>query len=147
LKEYPEATAANRPGRVDGKGRPMGYYERNRGQWYPIKHKPVGGVAKFGKAQGIVRARKAQRAQGVFAFKLNPTSQQLGKSWTSEVQVGNAEIVGVVGTDVTYAPAVQGVDQAAVFAQIGWPRIDTALEQADPDIQAAWNEMLNQIHF
>jgi hypothetical protein len=34
---YPPATEANRPGRVDQDGNPMGYYERGRGWWYPVK--------------------------------------------------------------------------------------------------------------
>lgn len=145
LKEYPEETASNRPGRLDEDGRPMGYYERNRGDWYPVLKTPKG-VAHFGKAQGVVRAKKAQRAQGVAAYKLSPISQQLGKSWTTDVQVGKAEIIGVIGTDVTYAPAVQGMQQKAIFAQIGWVKLDAAVDQAEPDIQAAWQECLAGIH-
>lgn len=34
---YPPATEANQPGRIDADGEPMGYYERNRGWWYPVK--------------------------------------------------------------------------------------------------------------
>lgn len=34
---YPPASEANQPGRIDSDGEPMGYYERNRGWWYPVK--------------------------------------------------------------------------------------------------------------
>lgn len=36
---YPPASEANQPGRLDSDGEPMGYYERNRGWWYPVKRK------------------------------------------------------------------------------------------------------------
>ena len=35
---YPPADEANAPGRVDKDGEPMGYYERGRGWWYPVKN-------------------------------------------------------------------------------------------------------------
>lgn len=35
--EYPESSEANRPGRFDEDGDPIGYYERGRGWWYPVK--------------------------------------------------------------------------------------------------------------
>lgn len=42
---YPPATEANQPGRVDANGEPMGYYERGRGWWYPVKNAAtLGGV-------------------------------------------------------------------------------------------------------
>ena len=42
---YPPATEANAPGRFDAEGRPMGYYERGRGWWYPVlQDKTLGGV-------------------------------------------------------------------------------------------------------
>jgi len=34
---YPPSSEANMPGRFDSNGDPMGYYERGRGWWYPVK--------------------------------------------------------------------------------------------------------------
>jgi hypothetical protein len=139
LKEYPAETAANRPGRVDRNGRPMGYYERNTGMWWPSKRKLPKGK-KGGRGMGLRRA-------GQVVYVLAPTSEQLGKSWSIEIEVKDGAVTGVIGTDVSYAEAVQGTNQLALFANIGWTKIDDAAEQAGPDIDAAWNEMLAQISF
>lgn len=42
---YPPSSEANLPGRIDEDGRPLGYYERNRGWWYPLlRRSSLGGV-------------------------------------------------------------------------------------------------------
>ena len=145
LKTYPASTAANEPGRTTAKGKPLGYYERNRGEWYPIKNKPANFSGKFGKGLGIVKARRAQKKQGVYAYKLIPSSEQLGKSWNAHVTVNQGAVIGVVGTDVSYAAPVQGPDQVDIFATIGWPTIDQAVDEVNPD--AALREELANLTF
>jgi hypothetical protein len=139
LKEYPAETAANRPGRVDQKGNPRGYYERNTGSWWPTKRKLPKGK-KGGRSLGLKKV-------GQVIYVLDPTSEQLGKSWSTEIEVKDGAILGIVGTDTSYAEDVQGTNQLALFAAIGWMKIDDAAEQAGPDIDSAWNEMLAQISF
>ena len=79
LKNYPSATEANRPGRFTPDGSPMGFYERGRGEWYPIvRAVNLRSFGNFGKAQGIIKASKTQRETGTVAgYRLIPSSERL----------------------------------------------------------------------
>jgi hypothetical protein len=153
---YPPETAANKPGRTkiipgalykDGRDRvvPLGYYERGRGAWYPIvrrEHLPE----KLGKGVGAIRARK-HSAGRVIGYKLagGGTSQRLGASWTTSTS--NTEgggIVGIVGTNTTYADWVQGPNQARIHQENGWITLSRAIDEAMPDITAAFAEALDE---
>lgn len=57
---YPPSSAANMPGRIDENGEPMGYYERNRGWWYPVKRmSTLAGVSSV--AEGVQTVEDAYR--------------------------------------------------------------------------------------
>lgn len=57
---YAPSSEANLPGRIDGDGEPMGYYERGRGWWYPVKRaSTLAGVS--GVAEGVQSIEDAYR--------------------------------------------------------------------------------------
>ena len=146
LAEYPPETAANQPGRKDEQDRPLPYYERNRGTWYPVTTQMAFGRA--GKSRGrYVPSAKKREAWGVTMYKLRPTSEQLGRKWTHRVNRLQNGVEGVIGNTASYAAAVEGSkeDQSSLMAGIGWPSIDDALAKAGPDIQAAWESAINQL--
>lgn len=134
LKPYPPATAANRPGRwympPRGKPRPMGYYERNRGYWYPIiggsKLYAIGGGAPK-KSRGTLLARGTQKLY-MAGYRLRPSSEQLGKSWT----VRRTNNGAILSNNATYAAYVHSADeQADVMAEIGWKTDREAIAELD----------------
>ena len=156
-KVYPPATSANRPGRVRGDGRPMGYYERHRGWWYPLTTARTLGGSRYGKSRGpsalqeggLVRAPKALRGQ-VLAYRLAKkrgkpgSSEFLGQRWASEVRRDGTSILGVVGNTASYAGPVKGfregdLRQSRRMQAIGWPSIEDDFEAVTPDIQAAFD--------
>jgi len=148
-KIYPPATSANRPGRVRGDGRPMGYYERHRGWWYPLTTSRTLGGSRYGKSRGLVRAPKALRGQ-VLAYRLAKrrgkpgSSEFLGQRWASEVRRDGSAILGVVGNTASYAGPVKGfregdLRQSRRMQAIGWPSIEDDFEAVTPDIQAAFD--------
>ena len=157
VDEYPPATEANQPGRYSTKThRPMGYYERGRGWWYPVM-KPwtvqAAGMtagkaagkekAAYGKAYGVLKARKSA---GVAGYKLaaGGTSEMLGKSWTVKVRVFKGLVTGEIGTGTSYADAVQGSRQAHYHAARGWTTIDTALAESEDDIQQFFSQAIQE---
>lgn len=60
---YPPASEANQPGRVNAEGEPLGYYERNRGWWYPVKRpETLGGMDSVGEgAQTLASALRRHK--------------------------------------------------------------------------------------
>lgn len=155
VKEYPPATAANRPGRVGIVRRggvprevPIGFYERGRGWWAPVKEASALG-GKTLKSEGVMMARGGkQRARlsaiGVAGYKLRATSEQLGKSWTYQVNQVTGAIEAVIGNDTRYANKVQGSDRSHLFELRGWKTIDEAIDQAEPDIDAELDTVLEK---
>lgn len=159
LEVYPPSTAANRPGRwrqVKNKRsvslRPMGYYERRKGWWYPVMKKATLGKNPK-KSAGAMTARRARGQYGmagtgaVAGYKLIRSSEDLGKHWATPdvktIEVKDNALVGTIGNAVSYAPYVQGRKQTKQHARTGWATIDTALEQAIPDIEAAFREAVD----
>jgi hypothetical protein len=119
LKTYPKSTAANKPGRFSDKGRPIGYYERNRGYWSPRVNRST--LATFGhasKAKGVILGSATQRATGTVAgYKLTSHSEQLGKRWSMRL---GADYV-IIANSASYAKYVQGAQtQSNVMKNIGW---------------------------
>lgn len=163
MAKYPPSSEANRPGRVDENGRPMGYYERGRGWWYPVLRRQTVEVAGrfaalragesgmlFGKSRGVLQAGRKLQQSGVAGYRLRATSQMLGKSWTSDVFVVANGVEGVVGNDADYSPHVQGDTQPPLFAQRGWQTLEQGLRenvvpitnlfnQANARIASRWN--------
>lgn len=135
MKPYPPATEANRPGRVNSKGKPLGYYERGRGWWYPVMAARQLG-AELGKRQGQVRGYKL--AGGGL-------SQRLQAKWTSTAYKEGRDYVAEVGTNVTYAPFVQGSKQPALFKRRGWKTADEVLTKLEPDIVRRLNRLTDEL--
>ena len=148
LKEYPASTEANRPGRmgmvtVKRKSgdiqvqRPMGYYERGRGWWYPVKGALKGATGVNVKQQTEKQAFKRfeLKAPGqVSGYRLSPSSEQLGRPWTIAIEAGEDALVGQVGTNASYVDYVRGDRQPALFRKRGWRTIDEILENKAPAI-------------
>lgn len=164
LAETPPETDRNRPGRwreVRGKGsrvylRPMGFYERHRGSWYPVMRAESLGQTR-GLDAGTVAALKMRRRFGqagtgaVAGYKLigapSGTSEFLNQSWNTRITSTTDIVTGVVGSRASYAEQVQGTDetQAALFRRIGWRSLDRALSESDEAIDAAVNEAVDAI--
>jgi len=151
VSEYPPSSEANRPGRVDKNGRPMGYYERGRGWWYPVMAEKTLG-SKLGVSAGAQTAKQAARrfkvksVPTVAGYKLaaGGTSEMLGRSWDARVFEQENAILGVVGNNASYAEYVQGNRQAAVHAARGWKTVDKTLEESMNDINDAFGLALQE---
>jgi hypothetical protein len=151
ISEYPPSTAANQPGRVDEKGKPMGYYERGRGWWYPVMQEQTLGEeigVSFG-AETAKRAAKRNKVKSiptVAGYKLarGGTSQMLGRSWSTNVITEKDGVLGEIGNRASYSGYVQGPPsiQAAHMANIGWTNADAALEKSKPAIDEAFGVAL-----
>ena len=148
--EYPPATEANRPGRVGQDGRPLGYYERGRGWWYPVKRLSPSlspeGAGREGKRAGVIRLGKKKAVKlKVAGYRLRRSSERLGTKWTSRVQAGRDGVIGELGTTVSYADYVQGAQQTDLFGQRGWVRVDEALAAATPEILVVFGEAVDKV--
>jgi hypothetical protein len=140
LRQYPPATESNQPGRIGRDGRPMGYYERGAGWWYPVVTERTM-TGRTGKRLGKMRTKTA----GVVGYKLIRSSQKLGKRWAVKVIAGEASVTGMIGTNVSYAEYVEGDKQAAIHAAHHWPTTTTALTETEPDIYALFDEALEKL--
>lgn len=149
---YPPTTEANQPGRYSLRThRPMGFYERGRGWWYPImqrstlgKGKGIGtivprkGAAVTGKAIAV----RALFISGVAGYKLRATSEQLGSRWAMSLYRDPHQVTVELSNSATYAPFVQGLEQARMHMVRGWLSI-VAVWYLD-DTQAYIQEQLEK---
>jgi hypothetical protein len=151
IDQYPPATDANQPGRVGEDGRPLGYYERGRGWWYPVMQKKTLGP-KTGVSTGAETAKRAaarnkvKSIPTVAGYKLagGGESEMLGRSWEAQVYVQEAEILGAIGTNTSYADVVQGEKQAKFHAERGWRTLDMALKATMKDIRKYFTEAVDE---
>lgn len=150
VKAYPPATEANRPGRVMADGRPMGYYERGQGWWYPVKQaKTLGGLRL--KTQGVkILGKRIAAKAGIAGYKLIRSSERLREHWTTQVTRLINGVEGTIGSVVSYAGTVQGFvsrdpRQAQLPASRDWPSIETALTDSLPDLEAAFAEAVDEL--
>jgi hypothetical protein len=151
LAEYPPATEANSPGRMDKHGRPMGYYERGRGWWYPVKKKAT---LESGRMEGkILKTRRAfglnkqdRLAYGAIGYRLSRhnRSQVLGKHWTTKTVRMSDGIEGQIGNSASYAKYVH-IQQPVIFKVRKWRTINQAIDAATPDIHAALAEAVTEM--
>jgi hypothetical protein len=146
---YPASTEANQPGRISVKThRPMGYYERGRGWWYPVMKPWTMDGQKFGKALGVLKsgAKKVRKATGVQGYKLagGGESENLGKSWTVAVTATKSSVLGEIGNNTSYAPWVQGGQQAGIHKARNWITIDQALTDSTDDIVGFFDDALDE---
>lgn len=131
---YPPSTESNRPGRWthpsegEGQPQPMGYYERNRGWWYPVKNIQRGSFGHFGKSVGRIKARGIEAQAGlVKGYKLRVTSEQMSKQWSVTPTPRGA----LLSNRATYSGYVHNaLTQAKIHAAHGWETIQNALAQA-----------------
>lgn len=145
LAEYPPSTAANRPGRTNADGKPMGFYERGAGWWYPIMRRATLGQKPKKSAGAMLKGRAgklfgAQVNAGVSEYKLRRDSEALGRSWTTQVTRGDGFIAGEVGTDTSYAPwLVDDEKQARRMQQIGWVTVGTVMSAQEEEIYKSFD--------
>lgn len=139
-QEYPPSSEANAPGRYStATKRPMGFWERGRGWWYPVMNREK--LGKIGKRRGAI---EAPVMAGPAGYKLLQRSERLGTKWNSEVRSGKDAIEGVLGNTASYADYVQGDRQLSLHAKRGWITLAEAVEMADEDIQAAFMDAADQ---
>lgn len=144
IATYPPSTEANQPGRFSLKTqRPMGYYERGRGWWYPIMRKDTL-PEKLGKTRGAIRAT---RRTGVAGYKLagGGKSELLGRSWTTEINETDDAMVGEIGNNASYAGYVQGERQNRIHARRGWPTLSATVDRLSDDITEIFNGAVDDI--
>lgn len=150
ISEYPPSSEANRPGRIGQNGKPMGYYERGRGWWYPVMKRQTLGE-KLGVsvgAQTVNQAAKRHKIKSiptVAGYKLagGGESEMLGRSWDAQVIEQDNAVLGVIGNNASYAEYVhQGNQQAAIHAARGWKTVERALEESMDDVNAAFGQAL-----
>lgn len=148
---YAPESEANRPGRFDQEGRPMGYYERGRGWWYPlITHNRLGMGSELPLLRPHDKAPKTMHAKtlmaegfpGVAGYKLIPGSEQMHDRWSSEVHTTVDGVIGNLRNVASYAGDVQGKEQIPLHASRGWRTVEQSWE--DPQVQAAVTEATNK---
>jgi hypothetical protein len=158
MEVYAPESEANAPGRTDKDGRPMGYYERGRGWWYPIMQKATIAMAgrlagaglgrsraKFGKSLGVI---KGGRRFGVAGYKLIPNSQQMGERWVAAVQSDAETVIGTLFNGASYSGLVQGPSQTELMASRQWNDVDDVWNSdpmqgaLDKEISGALDQML-----
>ncbi len=101
----------------------------------------VRGIGRFPLSSFVEGKRKRRRA---YEGHVRYTSEDLGNQWSQEIEIGTG-VVGTLGNPVSYADYVQGAKQAAHHAQTGWVTIEEALEQATPEIMAAFEQALDRL--
>lgn len=124
---YAPESEANRPGRVDAQGKPMGYYERGRGSWYPLVTKltlneDLPKVRPHLKAPSTLKtpALLAEGFSNVVGYRLRPTSQQMHDRWLWEVIQDPTEVIGNLSNTATYSSYVQGLRRTKLHESRGW---------------------------
>jgi hypothetical protein len=147
VAEYPPSTEANQPGRISVATRkPMGYYERGRGWWYPlVTNRTLGG--KMGKSFGQIKAPKAIKSiTTVKGYRLagGGESEMLGRSWDTQVVERDNTAIGLVGTNTSYADYVQGDKQAQFHGARGWPVVDESLSASQDEINKFFEQAADE---
>jgi len=148
-------SAANKPGRMhivhratahalESREEPMGYYERGRGWWYPLKtHNKLGlqneipTLGRHRKAphtMGIL-ALKAKGIQSVAGYKLIANSEQLEENWRAEVTLEGDAVTGELTNFASYSGYVQGQDQTQLMEDLQWRKVEDSWNS--PAVQAA----------
>jgi hypothetical protein len=125
---YAPESEANRPGRFDANGRPMGFYERGRGWWYPIigdgkrsvigKEAPPIGSGSI-KTKGVKEILDTRSAI-VRGYRLRETSEQMDTKWETEVVANSEEVLGYLRNTASYADYVQGANQTLLHKSRDW---------------------------
>jgi len=149
LKRYPPATEANQPGRFSLKTRkPMGYYQRGIGYWYPVMRKSSligkttkgGGTSYSNRAGGSLGARKST---GVAGYKLRRTSERYGTKFiVSRIPFGAA-----LGNTASYKNYLGGHGtQSRLMAKYGWRVAYDVAVQNMPKINQTFDKWIQKLY-
>ncbi|RLC77701.1 MAG: hypothetical protein DRJ03_26400 [Chloroflexi bacterium] len=118
LADYPAETEGNKP-RSFQSGAQNTWYERGFGSKWARKDGSIGGAE---------------------------TSEELGRSWTTEVRGFAAGVRGVVGTKVSYAPLVQDEKrQADVHERHKWPTVQGVFKDKAREIVQLFDSVIARI--
>jgi hypothetical protein len=147
VAEYPPATEANQPGRISMQThKPMGYYERGRGWWYPlVTERTLGG--KMEKAQGQIKSKGIiKKSTSVKGYRLagGGESEMLGRSLDAQTIEQDTAILGVVGNNTSYADYVQGDKQWRGHKARGWLTVDEALSMSGEEIHEFFGQAADE---
>lgn len=140
--EYAPESEANRPGRIDKDGSPMGYYERGRGWWYPVlTHNKLGLENELPILRPHTKSPKtlestrllARGFEGVAGYKLIPGSEKMHDQWDMGVGSNAKEVVGHLRNNASYSNVVQGTSQEPLHRTRGWQTVEQSWET--PEVQ------------
>lgn len=140
VADYPPSRST--PGRFSRRtGRPMGYYERGRGSWYPIVRRVTLGKSPRKTLGAVLAQKNIRQSSQVVGYKLSKSGQSetLGRRWT--IASRNPTTV-VLGNNASYAPWVQSKikisdgrgPQAHVHDITGWLTVEDAADQTEAEI-------------
>lgn len=130
--EYAPESEANRPGRYDREGRPMGYYERGRGWWYPLVMKTtISPMDELPTLKPHMLAPKtlesrtllAEGFKGVAGYRLIPNSEKMHDQWEQGVGITQREVVGFLRNRASYSNYVQGSEQIKLHEMREWQTV------------------------
>jgi hypothetical protein len=130
---YAPDNEANHPGRFSLRNhKPMGFYERGRGWWYPLVKTVVTGrpdvPIKMSQihTKGL-KLRIGKRAANVLpqvtGYHLSKTSEQMNTKWKTEVSVDQDIVSGHLTNSASYFPYVQGLEQAYIHEARDWQNV------------------------
>ena len=145
--EYAPESEANRPGRVDEEGHPIGYYERGRGWWYPLVTKreisikedlPVLRPHTLAPKTMEARTLLAEGIRAVAGYRLIPNSEQMHDQWEQGVGITAHEVTGFLRNTASYSDYVQGASQIDLHKKRGWQTVITSWNS--PEVQRAVDE-------
>lgn len=146
----PGATEANQAGRKDEKGRPIGWYERNKGYWYPVKKIKTLGDHPTRRGGAIKLSKKQQAALSIAGYKNDFSSEQSRFKWRIKVTPSQSMVEGSLENEASYSGAVFGWKadeprQATLMASIGWRSIDDGISEANGAMQSALGTAADEI--
>lgn len=147
ISPYPPATEANRPFRQNAEGEYISYYERGKGSWRPVKRITTlqAHLAKINNKAGRSLGRGVYPTPGhaIAGYVLDPSSEQLGKNWTTQTYSQGLEVVGELSNPTSYGPYVQGFEQASFHDERGWTDLQDAMIKVEPQIVPLVDAALN----
>ena len=134
---YPPLSEANQPGRYSVRThKPMGYYERGIGWYYPVMNKPP-------TVRGISRSVPKVRGYGVAGYKLSNSNRSSVLKQKAEITHDNADVIITIPAEkVHYAEYVVGDYQAKFHAARGWRTLKSIAEGKRPEITAEYDRAI-----
>lgn len=130
-RNYPSSSEANTPGRFNPKTRrPMGYYLRGQGWFYPIMQRANVDETAATASKRAGFARGVSRSFQVAGYKLRATSERYGTQFYTRASSGGGYVSVVIGNRASYATYLGFRRQARIPAARGWRKLgDIAFER------------------